>query len=597
MIIDDIFNDDNLKKEFQNKFYKEREDLDKYVLVRLVDYCQENNELKSNKQNNVKGKLHSFLGDIEVLNARDTIHFTVNGHVTSHSLGNWDIRKYAIIIPFKEFLDKNKERVVLTNVEDFYVRNNVQLPENAIILAPTQEIEEVQSKNQNVNVIGYNGDNVVPYVDKLLEMMGYQTYKIGEHGYYDFSNGGYAYDFQKQFDSDMKNLNIQNDLHDHDSSFDNDLETVIIRSEFVHNFLKKLKETYNNIPYDQIFNMISNLKISSTEDYINFESENISSKRFFDNLNVYGKNSVTSRDFFSNLNIYKRNSMTSNINDAKNQNMLKEYLKERDKFLTKVGLSNLDLEELASDEKYKRIMESFYIDDYLNKDISDYNENDIVVANTDRLIDLVNKMAKENSKDNSRGKTALKMLTNHLYKDLVVRNDDYKKMLEYKGINYNEQEKLINDKLSLVGLSIEDFKHNTYDLSESNNNNDYDEEFYEEIKEVINEFTSKDKEKYNGLDDVERDIEIIKYLNNNQISNEDLFVSCIFDMNVNLVSKREEYLNKFENKELKEMSLDDKLSDINCSLNDFKKLNRWETLQDRVTQMCDKMMMEGKKKI
>ena len=37
---------------------------------------------------------------------RETIHFTINGGVGSHMMGNRDGKKYAIIIPWKKIIDR-----------------------------------------------------------------------------------------------------------------------------------------------------------------------------------------------------------------------------------------------------------------------------------------------------------------------------------------------------------------------------------------------------------------------------------------------------------------------------------------------------------
>lgn len=61
---------------------------------------------------------------------RETIHFTINGGVGGHSLGNWDGSKYAIIVPWEKIID----RIICLNIVDSFTFGNLTLPKGSVII-------------------------------------------------------------------------------------------------------------------------------------------------------------------------------------------------------------------------------------------------------------------------------------------------------------------------------------------------------------------------------------------------------------------------------------------------------------------------------
>lgn len=62
---------------------------------------------------------------------RDTIHFSINGSVGSHMYGNWDNKRYAILVP----LERIKDRIVNYNPVDTFILGDLELSESSWILS------------------------------------------------------------------------------------------------------------------------------------------------------------------------------------------------------------------------------------------------------------------------------------------------------------------------------------------------------------------------------------------------------------------------------------------------------------------------------
>ncbi|MCK5343173.1 MAG: hypothetical protein KAR20_07205, partial [Candidatus Heimdallarchaeota archaeon] len=66
---------------------------------------------------------------------RDTIHFSLNHAVKGHMYGNWDQKKYTILIPVAKI---PKGKIEGFNFVDTWVRGNLELPEGTIVLGVSQ---------------------------------------------------------------------------------------------------------------------------------------------------------------------------------------------------------------------------------------------------------------------------------------------------------------------------------------------------------------------------------------------------------------------------------------------------------------------------
>jgi len=179
-----------LKKEVKGKIAsgndsKKIKGISDLVLVHKTDFIPVEGIIKSSKDAGVLGDSSIWINNqeyvIDVPSERESVHFCLNGEVTSHTLGNWDESKYAIIIP----LDKiDKEIIVGGTAVDTYTNGSVQIPQGSYILCPQSEIEKIESLTKNLNIVGYEGENVTGYANMFIsEVLGYKKETIGEHSW------------------------------------------------------------------------------------------------------------------------------------------------------------------------------------------------------------------------------------------------------------------------------------------------------------------------------------------------------------------------------------------------------------------------------
>ena len=153
---------------------KEERDL---IMVHKTNFLPINGVMYSARDTGAKtfvtftlnGKNHQ----IEYLVGNDTLHFALNGPVRDHMLGNWNDKKYAILIPYNEV---EKSNLLHLAPEDTYFQGKINLPSSAIILCPTEEKEIVKKNNPNITVIGY--DETISLNQAIECLIRYKKYKV-----------------------------------------------------------------------------------------------------------------------------------------------------------------------------------------------------------------------------------------------------------------------------------------------------------------------------------------------------------------------------------------------------------------------------------
>lgn len=167
--------------------YKEK-GMESIVLVHKTDYIPHGSKIRSNREAKViAGTIDAKFNDgsdykIDVPSKRRTVHFSMNGEVGSHSYGNWDNKKYAIIIPFN---DIPKENIASANPEDTWTKDSVRLTANTWILCPKGEKKQVQAENPDINIIEYEGECVRDYANSFVTNLGYRYENVGVHSWDD----------------------------------------------------------------------------------------------------------------------------------------------------------------------------------------------------------------------------------------------------------------------------------------------------------------------------------------------------------------------------------------------------------------------------
>ena len=213
---------DESDKEYLVQNASEFDKIDDFILVHKTNYSPNSTEIKTSKNANGTFK-HNFLVNgtyqsAEVPKARNTVHFAVNGEVSSHAYGNFDGRKYGILLPMEYIKDNND--IGSFRPEDTFIKGNVDIT-GGYLLCPQGEAEELRKQNPNIGVIEYQGENVDGYADALLSILGYKVKSIGMHSW--MNNGMYdKLDSEKAFNF-MKKQNVK--MTDHISSDEKEEET------------------------------------------------------------------------------------------------------------------------------------------------------------------------------------------------------------------------------------------------------------------------------------------------------------------------------------------------------------------------------------
>lgn len=183
-------------------------------LVHKCDYMPYDNEIKSSLSSGGESIRSFLIGDksydYKHKEQRHTVHFAVNGEVGSHDMGNWDIRKYAIIVPFECLLDE----IISACSCDTFIRDRALLNDQCYILCPKGEEEKVKELNNMVNIIPYEGKNVSGFANAVISFLGYKCERVSNHEWIG--------DDQYSYESLMRkhNLNMREHMATKDYSYE-----------------------------------------------------------------------------------------------------------------------------------------------------------------------------------------------------------------------------------------------------------------------------------------------------------------------------------------------------------------------------------------
>lgn len=225
------------ENDFTNIWKEDKSNIDNLeglILVHKTDYAPQGSKIKSAKETkSYVEETHSIAGyqiPIKTYKSRNTVHFAVNGEVSSHFEGNWEEKKYAILIPFT---DIPKEKYASVSPEDTYTIGGVNLTPNSWILVPKGEKELVKKNNPNINIIEYEGKNVTKYADQLVRMLGYSIQSIDTHGWRDSNN-------HKKYTINMMNNGYKLDMHSyseyaHEERFETYMQAVAQMMQYINN--------------------------------------------------------------------------------------------------------------------------------------------------------------------------------------------------------------------------------------------------------------------------------------------------------------------------------------------------------------------------
>ncbi len=206
------------------------------ITVRKTDVVPVNNRLSTHKENKVmknqKITLDGQEYEYSYHTERNTVHFALNGEVSSHEKGNWDKTPYAILQPF---IDIPIEKVASVTSNDTYTRGGIDLTQNAWILCPIDEVEKIKKQNSNVHVLGYVGESVKGLVNPFLSQLGYCAEEVGEKTWNDGESN--------QQLNDLINKEHLNSVQ-HYSSTDGEDEDFLIQTNKAIAIIKMFSENH-----------------------------------------------------------------------------------------------------------------------------------------------------------------------------------------------------------------------------------------------------------------------------------------------------------------------------------------------------------------
>jgi len=149
-----LYNEDGI---WTNK-YTSIEELSDLMLVHKTNFLPYNNTIYTGKSTGATDSATIKIGEesypIEWKAGQNSIHFAVNGPVSSHDAGNWDSCKYAVLVPYDKV---DTDNLIGTKFEDTYFEGDVKLPESAIIVCPQDDVKIAKQKNPSVKIYGYSG--------------------------------------------------------------------------------------------------------------------------------------------------------------------------------------------------------------------------------------------------------------------------------------------------------------------------------------------------------------------------------------------------------------------------------------------------------
>lgn len=138
-----------------------------------------------------------------------TLHFSLGGPVISHFNGNWDNKKYAILVPLKTL----EPQLVNIFAQDTFIVGDLKLPKEAILLVPTGEQPPVNFPGKITTYDPQSG--IIESVKGLLQTK--ETIEIKSTGAFigdtSYINGK---EIEEKFlfkDYISKSKNVTNEMH------------------------------------------------------------------------------------------------------------------------------------------------------------------------------------------------------------------------------------------------------------------------------------------------------------------------------------------------------------------------------------------------
>ena len=160
------------------------------ICVHKTHYPPSSNMIKSARDSKVKrtksievnGKTYEY----SYYDSRDTVHFSMNNEVSSHSHGSWDTCEYAILIPFS---DISNQKIGCAIPADTFTKGSIDFSENTWILCPEDEVEKIKKLNPctKAHILGYtkSKQSVLGFPPAFLSQLGYNAETVENYSWSD----------------------------------------------------------------------------------------------------------------------------------------------------------------------------------------------------------------------------------------------------------------------------------------------------------------------------------------------------------------------------------------------------------------------------
>lgn len=175
---------------------------------------------------------------------RSSIHFCLNGPVSSHSYGNFEGNPFVIIEPFKEH--EHDSNILAVRGEDTYFQDSVILSDEAIILVDENYADRVLYSGVDLNKVVFYRGNQEQAVGVMLTRMGIVPELVGQNYIIDSDTS----DFIRTF---IQERNYPNDKHCFSESYKQDDQNNI-------RLWEKYAENYYTYLYGAVYGDISDKK-------------------------------------------------------------------------------------------------------------------------------------------------------------------------------------------------------------------------------------------------------------------------------------------------------------------------------------------------
>lgn len=272
-----------------------------YVLVHKTDYYPSEERIKTTEEasgpDSYKFSLDK-IGSLQFKNARQTIHFAVNGEVGSHTGGDWETKKYAILIPFPMM---PISQLKCGKSVDTYIKGGLHLPKGTIILCPKEKMEEVKNANPNIEIFGYEGKYVTGYANALVNMLGYNQQSMGAWGWGNEKA-------EKSYYRDLEESELNVHTTSHEQTIDKLNEVAFAKYNLFESLMKKIIDDGILLTDEEIEQLINKdkLKLLSRKFDVFTADENyfLVQKQLFEKLQAFLNNyNLTLKEEIINLGI------------------------------------------------------------------------------------------------------------------------------------------------------------------------------------------------------------------------------------------------------------------------------------------------------